>query len=73
MEKIKVWTKQHKNVLAELEKTGRYTAKRRYISMDLQEHAGLVLEVYDWAGETWAGRSKPPAGCGLPGMGLLSE
>lgn len=45
---IKVWTKQHKNVLKELMETGRYTAKQKYISMDLQEHAKLVLEVYDW-------------------------
>ena len=48
MEQIKVWTKQHKNVLEELKKTGRYTAKRQYIAMDMQEHADLVLEAYDW-------------------------
>lgn len=48
MDKIKVWTKQHKNVWKELQENGRYTAKRKYISMDLQEHAKLVLEAYDW-------------------------
>lgn len=48
MERIKVWTKQHKNVLKELEATGRYFAKKQYIAMELQEHAGLVLEAYDW-------------------------
>lgn len=48
MEPIKVWTKQHKHVLEELETTGRYTAKREYIAMDMEEHAGLVLECYDW-------------------------
>ena len=48
MEQIKVWTKQHKNVLEELKKTGRYTAKQQYIAMDMQEHADLVLEAYDW-------------------------
>lgn len=48
METIKVWTKQHENVLKKLREKGRYIAKREYIRADLQEHAGLVLEVYDW-------------------------
>lgn len=48
MKKISVWTKQHINVLKELEAAGRYIAKAEYIRMDLQEHAGLVLEAYDW-------------------------
>lgn len=48
MNTIKVWTKQHENVLNELEARGRYTAKREYIVKDLGEHAGLVLEAYDW-------------------------
>lgn len=48
METIKVWTKQHRNVLRELEEKGRYIARREYIRADLQEHAGLVLEAYDW-------------------------
>ena len=46
MEQIKVWTKQHENVLKELNENGRYIARREYIRSDLQEHAGLVLEVY---------------------------
>lgn len=40
--------KAEKSVLEELRKTGRYTAKRKYIEMDLTEHAALVLEAYDW-------------------------
>lgn len=48
MENITVWTKQHRNVLEELKRTGRYTAKREYITLDLQEQAPLVLEAYDW-------------------------
>lgn len=48
MGKITVWTKQHENVLKLLESEGRYTAKREYIIMDLEEHANLVLEVYEW-------------------------
>ena len=45
---VRVWTRQKKSVLEELRKTGRYTAKRKYIEMDLTEHAALVLEAYDW-------------------------
>lgn len=48
MDKITVWTKQNENIVKELEKTGRYTAKKEYVSKDLDEHAYLVLEVYDW-------------------------
>lgn len=45
---IKVWTKQHENVIKELKNTGRYIAKKEYIIMDLQEHADIVLEAYQW-------------------------
>ncbi len=38
MEKIKVWTKQNKDVLKQLEKDGRYIARKEYIMKDLQEH-----------------------------------
>lgn len=48
MDKITVWTKQHKSVAEELEASGRYVAKKENISKDLDEHAHLVLEVYDW-------------------------
>ena len=48
MEKIVVWTKQHVNVLNELQVKGRYIAKKEYIVKELQEHTDLVLEVYDW-------------------------
>lgn len=48
METVRVWTKQHAGVLEELESTGVYRAKGRYIALDLEEHAPLVLEVYDW-------------------------
>ena len=37
MEQIKVWTKQHENVLKELNETGRYIARREYIRSDLQD------------------------------------
>lgn len=48
MAKIKVWTRQHKNVLKELEAAGRYIARKEYIYIDMQEHADTIFEVYDW-------------------------
>lgn len=48
MDKITIWTKQNENVIKEIERTGRYTAKKEYILKDLDRHAYLVLEVYDW-------------------------
>lgn len=48
MDEMTVWTRQHESVLETLERTGRYTAKRDFIVKDLEEHAELVLEVYDW-------------------------
>ncbi|MFR8166928.1 MAG: DUF3841 domain-containing protein [Enterocloster sp.] len=32
---VRVWTKQHENVLRELETKGRYVARREYIQADL--------------------------------------
>lgn len=48
MSSITVWTKQNENVAQELDETGRYVAKKEYIYRDLDEHAHLVLEAYDW-------------------------
>lgn len=67
---VRVWTKQHENVLRELETKGRYVARREYILADLGEHAPLVLEAYGLAGEAHAcgggpARRRPiiPYGC----------
>lgn len=60
MGKIRVWTRQHKNVWKVLQETGRYTAKREYISMDLQEHAGIIFEAYDWLVKNGPDAAKRP-------------
>lgn len=58
MSNITVWTKQHENVLKELETTGRYIAKREYIRMDLKEQAPVVLEAYGLAGKARTGQGE---------------
>lgn len=61
MDTVTVWSKQHKNVLLELTETGRYTAKKEYVAFDLQEHAPLVLEAYDWlVGHCPGAQRRPP-------------
>ena len=60
MDKITVWTKQNENVVKELKRTSRYTAKKEYILKDLDEHAYLVLEVYDWLVKNTPNISKKP-------------
>ncbi|MDO5689270.1 MAG: DUF3841 domain-containing protein [Tissierellia bacterium] len=47
-DRITVWTKQHERMLQELEETGRYTAKSRYVRLDLGELAPLVIFAYEW-------------------------
>ncbi|MGO1372096.1 MAG: DUF3841 domain-containing protein [Senegalia sp. (in: firmicutes)] len=60
MDEIIVWTKQNENVVKELEKTGRYIAKKEYILKDLDKHAYLVLEVYDWLVNNTPNASEKP-------------
>ena len=60
MDKIIVWTKQHENVVKELEKTGRYTAKKEYILRELDRYAYLILEVYDWLVKNTPNTSQKP-------------
>ena len=66
MSNITVWTKQHENVLKELETTGRYIAKQEYIRMDLKEQAPVVLEAYDWLVKHGPDRANKPADVEYP-------
>ncbi len=44
----KVWTKQHENILHDLNENGRYIVKEEYIKKKMEEHADLYLGVYSW-------------------------
>ena len=58
---MRFWTKQHPMVLKTLLETGRYTAGRKNLFADLQEHAPLMLEAYDWLSAHHPGlAAKPP-------------
>lgn len=46
--KIKVWSRQHQNVLQKLEEKGVYRVKERYIRKRLGSCADIYLDVYRW-------------------------
>lgn len=48
MSKIRVFTKQHENVLSILKSEGRYVAKRRFAANELEDQQKIMLLVYDW-------------------------
>ncbi|MBB6218596.1 hypothetical protein HNQ80_004770 [Anaerosolibacter carboniphilus] len=47
-EKVKLWTRQHENVLKELEQKGVYRIKKEYITQKLDTLSDYYLHVYDW-------------------------
>lgn len=66
MEKITVWTKQHRAVLETLEREGRYVAKRQFVRYENEDCADLVLEVYDWLVKNGPDASHKPADADYP-------
>lgn len=66
MNSITVWTKQNENVAKELDETGRYIAKKEYIFKDLDEHAYLVLEAYNWLVKNTPGTAQKPDDAEFP-------
>jgi len=46
--KVKVWSRQHKNVLEKLKEDGIYKVKERYIRKKLDDCADIYLDVYRW-------------------------
>lgn len=63
---MRVWTKQHENMLEELLDTGRYTAKKQYAAGDLTDQAYLMLEAYDWLVKNGPQSDKRPEDAAYP-------
>lgn len=45
---MKVWTRQHPDVLKTLLETGTYTCKSEYISMKMEEYSDYYKNLYSW-------------------------
>lgn len=73
MERRRIWTKQHVQVLKELEKTGRYTARRRYVELENEDCAPIVLEAYDWLVGHAPNRAYRPADAEYPVWASLAR
>ena len=48
MRKIKLWTRQHKNILEDLSKNNSYKVKERYIRKKFDSIAQFHIDIYKW-------------------------
>lgn len=49
--KVRLWTRQHKNILDELEKHGTYRVKKEYIAEKMDTFSNYYLSLYEWYGK----------------------
>ena len=73
MGKIKLWTKQHINILDTLEKHGRHIVKREYIEEKMEDIAHFYLDVYHWYSSTASKLVSKPQDVQYPIWVSLSE
>lgn len=71
--KIKVWTKQHKNILIDLENTGQYIVKKEYIINKMEEHSDIYLNAYSWLYDKCVNKMDIPKNIKYPIWVSLSE
>jgi hypothetical protein len=72
-EKIKIWTKQHKDILCDLEENDRYIVKREYIQQKMEEHSGIYLDTYAWLLDKMKSRMEIPEDVKYPVWVSLTE
>lgn len=48
--KVRLWTRQHKNILDELDKHGVYRVKKEYITEKMDTMSNYYLDLYEWYG-----------------------
>ena len=64
--KVRLWTRQHKNVLDELEKHGIYRVKKEYITEKMDTMSSYYLGLYEWYGRNAAKIVPRPEGVMYP-------
>jgi hypothetical protein len=65
-DKVKLWTRQHKNVIDELEKCGVYRVKKEYILEKMDTISDYYLNLYEWYGRNAAKIVPKPEGVIYP-------
>lgn len=73
MQTITVWTRQSENIIQELEKTGRYIAKKEHIMQKMEEHASIYLELYEWYMKVSRKITNIPEDVNYPIWGVVTE
>jgi len=64
--KVKLWTRQHKNVLDELEEHGVYRVKKEYILEKMDTISDYYLKLYEWYGRNASKKVAKPEGTIYP-------
>jgi hypothetical protein len=64
--KVRLWTRQHKNVLDELEEHGIYRVKKEYITEKMDTMSCYYLGLYEWYGRNAAKIVPRPEGVMYP-------
>lgn len=63
---VKAWTRQDRRIMDDIERLGRYTAKREYIREKNMEIADYYLDLYDWYTRKAQGIVERPADAEYP-------
>jgi len=66
MEKVKVYTKQRKEILKELDENGCHVTTADHVAVEWKEDTKIVLEVYDWLVKNVSSRVAKPDCAGYP-------
>ncbi len=66
MANVRVRTRQHRAVLEEINKNGRYVTGARYVAGKTPELRKLMIPCYDWLSEAMAKRVEKPADASYP-------
>lgn len=72
-EKVKLWTRQHKNILNDLEENGVYRVKKEYILNKMDTISNYYLSLYDWYGRNAEKLVVRPEGASYPIWLSVSE
>lgn len=66
MKEIRLWTRQHENILEDISQNGVYRVKERYIRRKLGDIASFYLDIYRWYRHNASDIVKPPESAKFP-------
>lgn len=63
---MRLYTRQHINVVDIIEKKGRFVSNGEYISSDMPEHKSIILDMYTWLSTNIPNRKNKPLDAKFP-------